>query len=168
MDTPMTPQLQRAIRMILYMESIPPEQFDIREWVTRLGGTSYRRSRKNPECGTVCCFIGHLPFCFPETFYHKENAVKHHREFPVDIALHTWERAARFFGLSDEDMKVVIFSTEYEQGGDVSKDVVVGRFLDRIKRAHGIEDMDAALRLMRERIKEERKEDATVHKAPVQ
>ncbi len=154
-------ETERALRMALYMEAIPDEQFDIRLWITRLDGVDVHSGKKVKGCGTVCCFVGHLPFVFPESFRHDlhETCVVS----PNGKAVET-PTGARFFGLTTYQFASVIYESWYP--GSPSKSVVVGRFLDLIKKVHGIEDMEEALDLMRQKMKGQKK--VAIRKTPVQ
>lgn len=151
----MRTKTERALRMAIYMEDIPDEQFDIRLWITRLNGVDTTTKEKVEGCGTVCCFVGHLPFCFPEEFHHDvlgACVVQGHRM--VD-----YRAGAEFFGLTAEGFANVIYESKYpESQYGPTRSVVVGRFLDLVGREHGIEDMEGALRMMRRRMEAERAE----------
>jgi len=136
-------EVQRAVRMILYMDGIPDEQFDILHWVARMNGKSNWGYEKNPECGTVCCFVGHLPLAFPKDFaYTLDEATVRRTGDERDIIISS---AAEFFGMTDDQMIRLAFPEHYDEGPNVSKGVVLGRFIDTIKDRHGIDDMDELL-----------------------
>ncbi len=136
-----TTPLQNAIRMILYMEALPPEQFDITNWVTRLHGRAISSSSRNHECGTVCCFVGHLPLAFPDHFHHHQNEesiVVKQCEGPLEPFTPPLRPIADFFGISFADLINTVMASGYEEKHEVTKDIVLGRFMDKIQKTHGV------------------------------
>lgn len=171
MNTPSTPStLQNAIRMILYMGSIPDEQFDITHWVTRLHGRIIRASNRKCDCGTVCCFVGHLPLAFPDDFHYREHEGDidiQQCERPADLFIPPLRPIADFFGITYEDLTDTVFANGYEEREAVTKDVVVGRFMDKVQRAHGV-DLESLLKEARKAHRDPIAESQEQHKDIIQ